>query len=165
MVFSLQQYANKYKESIIEMILQIQRDEYGLSITRKEQQDLENIPAFYQAEDGNFWVALLNEEVVGSVGVKDIGDGFLVLRKMFVKKEARGKEFGVSKALLEQALFWAKEKKKKALYLGTTDKFIAAHRFYEKYGFIKVEKENLPSNFPLMSVDTVFYKFEISNSL
>ncbi|MEE4944850.1 hypothetical protein V2K24_05085 [Pseudomonas alliivorans] len=40
---------------------------------------------------------------------------------------------------------------------GTTDKFLAAHRFYEKHGFSEVARGNLPESFPLMAVDSRFY--------
>ena len=43
------------------------------------------------------------------------------------------------------------------IYLGTTPKFLAAHRFYEKNGFAEIGKESLPEAFPIMSVDTKFY--------
>ncbi len=49
----------------------------------------------------------------------------------------------------------------KEIYLGTTPKFIAAYRFYEKNKFEEIAKESLPTAFPIMSVDTKFYKYEI----
>jgi RimJ/RimL family protein N-acetyltransferase len=44
------------------------------------------------------------------------------------------------------------------LYLGTTEKFLAAHRFYEKNGFGRVGLESLPEAFPRMFLDTRFYR-------
>ena len=44
-----------------------------------------------------------------------------------------------------------------AVYLGTTAKFLAAHRFYEKNGFREIAREALPDSFPVMAVDTKFY--------
>ena len=43
------------------------------------------------------------------------------------------------------------------LYLGTTERLVAAHRFYEKNGFVQVAPESLPKAFPRMSLDTRFY--------
>jgi len=34
----------------------------------------------------------------------------------------------------------------------------AAHRFYERNGFVRMTAENLPPNFPRMPVDDVFYQ-------
>ena len=44
------------------------------------------------------------------------------------------------------------------IYLGTTDKFLAAHRFYEKNGFKRIQPELLPTQFPKMKVDSRFYR-------
>ena len=44
------------------------------------------------------------------------------------------------------------------IYLGTTEKFLAAHRFYEKNGFAEVRRDELPSAFPVMAVDSKFYR-------
>jgi hypothetical protein len=38
----------------------------------------------------------------------------------------------------------------------------AAHRFYEKNGFVEIAKEQLPESFPLMRVDNRFFKREQS---
>ncbi|KPB55416.1 Acetyltransferase [Pseudomonas coronafaciens pv. oryzae] len=48
------------------------------------------------------------------------------------------------------------------IFLGTTDKFLAAHRFYEKHGFREIAKEALPASFPLIAVDSKFYLLELS---
>lgn len=40
------------------------------------------------------------------------------------------------------------------MLLGTTGKFVVAHRFYEKHGFCEIPKHDLPSSFPPMAVDT-----------
>jgi GNAT superfamily N-acetyltransferase len=44
------------------------------------------------------------------------------------------------------------------VYLGTTERFRAAHRFYEKHGFHEVGGEALPPSFPRMRVDTRFHQ-------
>jgi N-acetylglutamate synthase-like GNAT family acetyltransferase len=49
----------------------------------------------------------------------------------------------------------------KHIYLGTTAKFLAAHRFYEKHGFDLIEQDQLPSSFPVMVVDTRFYVMDL----
>jgi len=45
----------------------------------------------------------------------------------------------------------------KVVYLGTTAKFLAAHRFYEKNGFREILRAELPARFPVMAADTKFY--------
>ncbi len=70
-----------------------------------DQLDLLDIPSFYQNVSGNFWVALLDGEVVGTIGLRDIGNQQGALRKMFVKETHRGKEQGASQLLEELIVF------------------------------------------------------------
>ena len=48
------------------------------------------------------------------------------------------------------------------IFLGTTEKFLAAHRFYEKNGFRELQKAGLPKAFPIMAVDSKFYVLRVS---
>lgn len=63
--------------------------------------------------------------------------------------------------LLRHLLSHAAREGLETLYLGTTARFLAAHRFYEKHGFEPVAPEDLPPAFPRMSVDTRFYKLKL----
>ena len=146
-----------HQAGVIELILSIQRVEFGVPITVEDQPDLLNIPGFYQQGSGNFWVALADEEVVGTIALRDIGNRQGALRKMFVKPAYRGKEKGVARQLLEELISSATSAGVRDLFLGTIDKFVAAHRFYERNGFVRIAAANLPEAFPLMGVDTRFY--------
>jgi N-acetylglutamate synthase-like GNAT family acetyltransferase len=163
MDFRILEYSPGYESRIIGLISSIQRNEYGIDITPGQQPDLRSIPSFYQAGSGNFWVASADDRVVGTVALKDIGNGAAALRKMFVAPGWRGDERGVARALLGTALSWARSNGVSAIYLGTTAQFRAAHRFYEKNGFTEVPKEALPASFPVMAVDSRFYKYAVSD--
>jgi len=152
-------YSVIYQQDIIDLILSIQQTEFGLPITLEAQPDLENIPAFYQKDNGNFWIAIVENMVIGSIALKDIGNSRGALRKMFVHKDFRGKEYGVGHTLLNNLLEWARQKNFKEILLGTTERFVAAQRFYEKNGFTIIEKQLLPKEFPVMEVDVKFYKY------
>ncbi|MGD8562302.1 MAG: GNAT family N-acetyltransferase, partial [Desulfarculaceae bacterium] len=95
------------------------------------------------------------------VALLDIGNDQAALRKMFVKKEYRGSSQGIAARLLQQLLAWAREQRVREIYLGTTPFFLAAHRFYAKNGFIEIDKTDLPAAFPVMSVDTKFFKMAL----
>lgn len=150
--------------AIAAVILPIQQLEFGVPITLDAQPDLGNIRDFYQHGCGNFWVAEANGSVVGTIALLDIGGGNAALRKMFVAERFRGKEHGVAQSLLRNLLKWAAEKGVERVYLGTTAKFLAAHRFYEKNGFTEIAREQLPESFPIMSVDTKFYGLSLSRA-
>jgi N-acetylglutamate synthase-like GNAT family acetyltransferase len=154
-------YEEKYQQGIVNLILPIQQQEFGVPITINDQPDLQSIPSFYQKDNGNFWVAVEEEKVVGTIALVDIGNSHVALRKMFVHKDFRGKEKGTAQALLNTLIEWARQKKLKAIFLGTIDTMKAAHRFYGKNGFVEIAQEQLPPTFPLMTVDNRFFRCEI----
>lgn len=140
--------------AIAAVILPIQQVEFDIPVTLEGQPDLSDIQAFYQHGCGNFWVAEVDGNIVGTIALLDIGDGNAALRKMFVAEPFRGKEHGVAQRLLQELLRWAAAKGVGRIYLGTTAKFLAAHRFYEKNGFTEIAPAELPESFPIMAVDT-----------
>ncbi len=154
-------FALGFQDQVVKLILTIQQKEFNIPITVRDQPDLGDIPGFYQQGCGNFWVAINDGQVVGTISLKDIGNCQAALRKMFVHPDFRGAVFGTAKALWGAALEWARLQNISEIFLGTTEKFLAAHRFYEKNGFISLEKENLPPEFPIMAVDTKFYTYPV----
>ena len=92
----------------------------------------------YNSEGNKYWVAI-NEEgnVIGGVGIGNLegADGVCELQKMYCLPEARGT--GIAHELIELALEYAKKYYKRC-YLETLDNMIAAQKFYEKYGFVRI---------------------------
>lgn len=157
----VKEYQLPFQEQVVKLILNIQQDEYNIPITKEDQPDLYTIEDFYQTKNGNFWVALVGDRVVGTISLLDLGDQQVALRKMFVHKDFRGSEFGTARMLLESAVNWAKEKSVTNIFLGTTPQFLAAHRFYEKNGFVQIKPEELPEQFPILEVDKRFYRLSL----
>jgi N-acetylglutamate synthase-like GNAT family acetyltransferase len=154
-------YIDTYKAEVADLILNIQTNEFGIPITLDRQPDLIDIPRFYQINKGNFWVAKHDRKILGTIALLDIGNNKGALRKMFVAKEYRGKEFGAGQKLLNCLFDWARQKKITEIFLGTTEKFTRAQRFYEKNGFTEIQKYELPKEFPVMDVDVKFYKIPV----
>ncbi|MGG0514542.1 GNAT family N-acetyltransferase [Bacillus pseudomycoides] len=155
----IQSYESKYQSEVVDLIIRIQQKEYNVPITKEEQPDLQEIEQFYQRDNGSFWVAIHDGKVVGTVALLDIGNQQVALRKMFVKKEFRGKVWNTASMLLQTAISWAKERELEGIYLGTTVQFLAAHRSYEKNGFQSIRMEELPGSFPVLQVDKKFYRY------
>ena len=158
----IQPYDPLYQQGVVDAILPIQTIEFRVAVTLADQPDLLDIPGFYQTGHGNFWVALADGscgtgEVVGTIALRDFGNGQGALRKMFVKAPHRGSQSGVAARLLEELLAWSRQRGMREIYLGTVPVLRAAHRFYEKNGFELIAAEQLPPTFPRMAVDTVFY--------
>jgi GNAT superfamily N-acetyltransferase len=161
--FQIEPFSEPYQERVEALVLPIQQNEFGIQITRDDQPDLIEIAGFFQHGQGNFWVALDGDVVIGTIGLVDIGDGQVALRKMFVHKEYRGKISGVAQSLLDTAVAWCKAKRVFSITLGTTASYLAAHRFYEKNGFIETERQLLPVSFPICHVDSKFYVLKIDS--
>ena len=161
MKIDIQTYDQKYQKQIEELILTIQQKEFEIRINLEQQPDLMEIPHVYQQNNGNFWIALDKGRVVGTIGLIDIGSRQVALRKMFVHKDYRGGVIKTAALLLEAAFNWAKMRSVSEIYLGTTDKFLAAHRFYEKHGFVEILQAQLPKSFPIIPVDRKFYTYQL----
>ena len=158
MVVSIQEFSSIYQQQAVDLILGIQQNEFHVPITLDDQQDLVTIPSFYQNGKGNFWMALNERKVVGTIALVSFSDHQAALRKMFVHKDFRGKQFGVAQKLFDTLLAWSNEKSIDEIYLGTLSHMHAAHAFYRRNKFAEIRKEELPKQFPLVHVDSMFFR-------
>ena len=152
-------YLDHDTDAIVELITSIQITEFGVATSAEKQPDLRDIPGFYQQGAGNFWLALEDGELAGTIALKDVGGAVGALRKMFVKREYRGRERGIAAALMQTLLGRARDHGIREIYLGTVDVYHAAHRFYEKSGFTEVARDQVPQSVPLMDVDVKYYRY------
>jgi GNAT superfamily N-acetyltransferase len=149
---------NGHCEGIINLILPIQQIEFNVPITLDGQPDLLDIEANYHKTGGCFWGAMYNGQLVGTIGLISG-----VIRKMFVHKDFRGKEHGVAQRLLNTLVDYSKGIHITDIYLSTVDILKAAHRFYEKNGFARLEKADMPAYFPFMAADNVYYHLHLND--
>lgn len=159
---TIRTYLPAYQQEVVDLILSIQQNEFGIPITVEAQPDLKNIPGFYQQNAGNFWVAIIENKIVGTIALLDIGNKCGALRKMFVHRGYRGKEWRAGQQLLNTLLEWSSQNNFKEILLGTTEKFLAAQRFYEKNDFEEIDKQLLPEKFPIMAVDVKFFRYVLT---
>ncbi len=148
---------NDQCQAIIDLILPIQQKEFNVPVNLEAQPDLLDIDRFYHVGGGGFWGAFVDDELVGTIGLLNIGNNGGAIRKMFVKKAYRGATYGIGQALLNHLLDYSTQNSISEIYLGTVGVLQAAMRFYEKNGFSRIEEEKLPSHFPRMAADHIFY--------
>ncbi|TDO23842.1 GNAT family N-acetyltransferase [Pedobacter duraquae] len=148
-------------QHVIDLVLPIQQIEFNVPVTIEDQPDLLDIETYYQKEGGNFWGAKINGELVGTIALLNIGHNAGALRKMFVKKEFRGRDYGIAQQLLKTLIAYCNSENITDIYLGTVDVLKAAHRFYEKNAFNPVAVANLPAYFPRMTADNRFYHLHL----
>ncbi|MCA6066305.1 GNAT family N-acetyltransferase [Chryseobacterium sp. RG1] len=156
MMLEIKTINNTYSESVIDLILTIQQKEFNVPITIEDQPDLMQIEEFYFASGGGFWGAFIDGELVGTIALVKFDKNAAAIRKMFVKKEFRGKERNIAQKLLEILIDYCYENGIEEVYLGTVSILKAALCFYERNHFKIIDKELLPAKFPLMSADNVF---------
>jgi N-acetylglutamate synthase-like GNAT family acetyltransferase len=154
---------NGYCDQVIELIVAIQKNEFGLPITLNQQPDLLDVETHYHNGGGNFWGAFICGNLIGTIGLINCGHNAACIRKMFVKMEYRGKELGIAQQLLNTLMQYCKEKEITDLFLGTTHQLKAAHRFYERNSFTKIEVADLPAYFPRMITNNMFYQLQLNN--
>lgn len=148
-------YTDTYKQQTINLILFILENEFEYK--NVERPDLYDIPNVYQKDGkGNFWLALLNNEVIGTVALQNYGNGRGLLKRMYVKKEVRKK--GVGQELLNQVFTFAKNYNYQIIYASTVEEFTSARKFYQKNGFVEIP--NLPSDIAT-SGDNVFLQLKL----
>lgn len=154
---------NQFCQQVIDIILPIQQIEFNVPITIEDQPDLHDIEANYHQTGGGFWGAMVDGELVGTIALIATGHQAGAIRKMFVKKDFRGKELGLAQQLLNQLIAYCKTNQITDLYLGTVNKLAAAIRFYERNNFKQIKKTDLPSYFPVMNADNVFYHLHLND--
>jgi GNAT superfamily N-acetyltransferase len=153
--------SNADRDTAAALILPIQQGEFNVPITLADQPDLLDIEHFYFQPGGHFWGAFVDGELAGTIGLLAPTGNFGVIRKMFVKAGFRGKPWSLAQRLLESLISHARDAGMRHLYLGTIHHMHAAHRFYEKNGFTRIDKAHLPTGFPLMPVDNTFYQLHL----
>lgn len=157
----LKPYEDKYKNQVIALILYLQNYDNKVDLSLEQQPDMNAIPRYYFETGGNFWIVVNDEDlVVGTIGFLVKGKTG-VLKKFFVHPDYRGRDKGVSTPLYDKLIETAKEKELDAIVLDTPANCHAAHRFYEKKGFVRIEKDDLPVQYDYPDRDSLLFLLEL----
>ncbi len=106
--------------------------------------DLGRFSEIYNPKGHKYWVIEDPDgKVVGGAGIGALTEDVCELQKMYCLKEARGT--GIAQCLMDLCLSFAKQYYKKC-YLETFENMIAANKFYQKNGFISLEKPYLETD-------------------
>lgn len=132
----IQQKDNKQVENVIRTCL----IEFGANHEGTAWADpyLGRFSEIYNTEGNKYWI--IEDEngiILGGVGIGNLEgtDKICELQKMYCLPEIRGT--GLAHKLIKIALDYAKKYYKKC-YLETLPNMIAAQKFYEKHGFIRI---------------------------
>ncbi|HWB91779.1 MAG TPA: GNAT family N-acetyltransferase, partial [Puia sp.] len=143
--FTIHLLSNEHATQAVDLILPIQQVEFKVAVTLDDQPDLLDIDGYYNQPDGGFWGAFKEGELIGTIGLLNVGHATGVIRKMFVRSDLRGNPPGIAQRLMQSLLDHSRNHGITDLYLGTVDKMKAAHRFYERNGFRRIAGQALPA--------------------
>lgn len=113
--------------------------EHGFEYDRLKDADLKDINSYYLSKDGAFFVGIDNGRVVGTAGVRKLEENMCEIRRIYLKKEYRGK--GNGEKLFLAALNFA-EKNCAGALLKTDPALKKAINMYLKHGFSFVMKKD-----------------------
>lgn len=137
-------------------VLNIQNNEFHLGLSEDDQPDL--IDTVHYFSGGGFWTAKQDGAIIGSIGLKRLDEQSGVLKKMFVHRDFRGKDLRIAQQLYETLLHFARTHHVRTIWLDTPSIATAAHRFYERNGFVEVDKSSLPNGYRIPVEDSKIFK-------
>ena len=160
----IQIYNDKYKQEVIDLILYVQNVEFGINLQIEEQPDILDINTNYILCGGGFWISTNNfNKVVGCVGLKiDKQHKVGILKKFFVYREYRGKEYNIGISLYKQLIKYAKEKGVSKIILDTPSVATRSHKFDQKQGFKEISKNDLPIKYDYPDRDSLLFLLNLN---
>lgn len=153
------QYRDEFKTEVIELILDIQNNEAKVNMPIECQPDLLDITDAYINCGGDFWVAIADGHVVGTLALMRIDDQWAVLKKFFVRSDYRSRKVGL--ALYMRLLDFANAMGYRHIILDTPSVAKKAHSFYERAGFRRIEKTELPVRYDYPDRQSLLLKLDL----
>lgn len=134
----IQMYDDSRMDEVREVVLGVLL-EHGFEYDRLKDADLKDINSYYLSKDGAFFVGIDDGRVVGTAGVRKLEENMCEIRRIYLKKEYRGK--GNGEKLFLAALNFA-EKNCVGALLKTDPALKKAINMYLKHGFSFVMKKD-----------------------
>lgn len=160
-MISIVPFEEGYTQDVIDLVLHFQNDGTRPTVTVADQPDLLNIADAYIRAGGNFWLALEDGRLVGSIGIMPCGRDIAVLKKFFVYESHQGEPVHLGRQLYAVFLRFAKERGFRTILLDTPRNTVRAHKFYEKAGFRRVEESEPPVAFSHPYRDCDFFLLQL----
>jgi GNAT superfamily N-acetyltransferase len=152
---------SRYQQKVETLVLTIQNEEFKLGISAHDQPDLPDLDAFYKQRGGEFWICVNEQDdVLGCIGFEKLDNQYGALRKMFLAKEMRGnKEVQLAQKLYDTLIEFAKALSIQLMCLDTPLIAKAAHRFYERNGWVLTPINQLPSSYKIPNINPSLIQF------
>jgi GNAT superfamily N-acetyltransferase len=144
--------------AIENLVLTIQRIEFGLDLTADNQLDLKDVGAYFRGSGSAFWVAVSakDDAVIGCIGLESVAGPLAIMRKFMVAQAWRGRPLGVAHALHAAFLQHARAINASKVVLSTVVETKAAQSFYTRLGYRCIERGAMPVEFVPGILDAIF---------
>ncbi len=130
---AIRKIAHEDAEKVRGLISEIMQGEFAEESAAYSLQDLEDPVQYYGGNNDVFLVAEKNGKIIGTVAIKEDAPGTALLRRMFVRKEFRGKGYGDK--LMNSAVEFCFEHGYQNVIFRGTDRMRQAHKLCLKQGF------------------------------
>lgn len=120
-------------EAVRSLVTSIMSEEFPQSQDAYPSQDLKEIERIYGGRGEAFFVAVNDDHVIGTVGVKQEDDRIALLRRIFVHPSYRNQRIG--EKLIDYAIHFCKENGYHEVIFKTSSKMDKAIRLCERKGF------------------------------
>lgn len=132
-MYELVEYNKKYEEQLIKLWIDVCVEEFGFEEWRDGMSKVEE--ELYE----KIWIAVIDNQVVGSIAYIDKGDNIAEIKRVYVYAEHRGT--GISQQFMELLIDELEEKGYEKVVLETWSKFNRGINFYIKNKFQLVEQD------------------------
>lgn len=160
-MLEIKEFEGTDRDDVIELVLHCQNDGTRPLVSVTDQPDLLCIQEKYFTGGGCFWVAKKENRLAGSIGLMHCGNGIGLLKKFFVYEEYRGRPNHLGQKLYAKLIEFAQKNGFTEIILDTPKNTDRAHDFYDKAGFVKIEKEELPVEYDYPYKDSDFFLLKL----
>ena len=155
----IEPYCGQYDNQIRALILGIQNNEANIDLSLEEQPDLLDIHRYHQKNGGEFWIALSDGAVIGTIGLMLRENHCAVMKKFFVDQRFRSRKIGLT--LYNKLLAHAAAAGVRHIILDTPGCAHRSHQFYETAGFYKINPIDLPVPYAYPDRNSVLYRLDL----
>lgn len=148
----------KHLAELVDLINYCQNIEAHLDIKMAEQSDIFEIEAYYQKQGGQFWIALQNNSVVGSIALLPVNQEIAILKKFFTYPEFRGHPVRLGQKLFDCFYAYYSSHNFSRIILDTPENESRSHFFYEKQGFQQISRDQLDIDYPFPDRNSRIYE-------
>lgn len=151
----------QHQAQLVDLIHYCQNIEAQLNIKMAEQADIFEIPTYYQATGGEFWLALDQQQVVGSIALLPLTTHTAVLKKFFTYPKYRGQPQRLGAQLFQTFLAFAQQHQYHTIVLDTPEGEPRSHTFYEHHGFHQIARSELTTPYAFPDRNSRLYRLSL----